>query len=200
MQGLGPRARRVFAALHDRIAHGDWLPGSKLPSHRELAVEFGVAPMTMRQVLGQLEEQGLVSRQVGRGTFVRDSSGPAVLIVEADATATTLLAEYVRSAGYRPLVTRQADEALSLLADDPGIVLALCNPCLPTIARGKEFIQAVTTRYPGLPLAALVTELADLSGLFGTSAWPLHILPHPVNLGLLEKLLLLVARRPPSVA
>jgi DNA-binding transcriptional regulator YhcF (GntR family) len=186
MHGLGPRARRVYAVLHDRIAHGDWLPGSRLPSHRDLAVEFGVAPMTMRQVLGQLEEQGLVSRQVGRGTFVRDASGPAILIVEADAAAAALLAEYVRSVDYRPLIAGQAEEALRLLASDPGIVLALCNLCMPTVVKGQEIIQAVSTRHPGLPLAALVTELADVSGLFGTPAWPLHILPHPVNLGLLD--------------
>ena len=194
MDGLGPRARRVYAALHDRIAHGDWPPGTRLPSHRELAAEFGVAPMTMRQVLGQLEEQGLVSRQVGRGTFVRDASGPAILIVEASATASTFLAEYVRSAGYRPLIARQVVEVLTLLADDPDIVLALCDLTTPTVEEGQEIIQAVGTRHPGLPVAAIVTDLADLTGLFGTPAWPLHILPHPINLGLLDRLLHLVTR------
>ena len=142
MDGLGPRARRVYAALHDRIAHGDWPPGTRLPSHRELAAEFGVAPMTMRQVLGQLDEQGLVSRQVGRGTFVRDANGPAILIVETDATAAAFLAEYVRNAGYRALVARQAGEALALLADDLGIVLVLCSLRAPTIEHGQEIIQA----------------------------------------------------------
>src|SRR3954454_6017646 len=105
--GLGPRARRVFTALHDRIVRGDWPPGTQLPPHRELAVEFGVAPMTMRQVLGQLEEQGLVSRQVGRGTFVRDAIGPAILIVEDGTAIGSFLSEYVQRAGYRPLMGRQ---------------------------------------------------------------------------------------------
>ena len=77
--GLGPRARRVFTALRDRITRGDWAPGAKLPSHRDLAVEYGVAPLTMRQVLAQLEEVGLVSRRSGRGTFVREAGGPANL-------------------------------------------------------------------------------------------------------------------------
>src|SRR3954469_6626697 len=93
--GLGPRAQRVFTVLRDRISRGDWEPGTRLPSHRELAVEFGVAPLTMRQVLAQLEEQGLVSRQVGRGTFVRKTSLPSVLIVEHDATMGAFLADYI---------------------------------------------------------------------------------------------------------
>ena len=52
--GFGPRARRVYTVLRDRIARGDWVPGEKLPSHRELAAELGVAPLTVRQVLALL--------------------------------------------------------------------------------------------------------------------------------------------------
>src|SRR5688572_18977325 len=94
--GFGPRARRVYTVLHDRIARGDWAPGEKLPSHRELATELGVAPLTVRQVLAQLEEQGLVSRQVGRGTFVREAASPGILVIGADATMGGFLSEYVK--------------------------------------------------------------------------------------------------------
>jgi DNA-binding GntR family transcriptional regulator len=55
---MGPRALRVHAALRDRITRGAWTPGTRLPSHRELAVEFGVAAMTLRQVLARLEDEG----------------------------------------------------------------------------------------------------------------------------------------------
>src|SRR3954454_19146632 len=116
--GLGPRARRVFTALHDRIVRGDWPPGTQLPPHRELAVEFGVAPLTMRQVLAQLEEQGLVSRQVGRGTFVCEPHSPAVLILERGPAMGAFLAEYIGRAGYRTLVTTRLAEALTMVAED----------------------------------------------------------------------------------
>src|SRR3954463_16741563 len=110
--GLGPRAQRVFTVLRDRISRGDWEPGVRLPSHRELAVGFGVAPLTMRQVLAQLQEQGLVSRQVGRGTFVREASVPSVVIVEDDATMGAFLADYIRRSGYRSLLAGDLEEAL----------------------------------------------------------------------------------------
>ena len=48
--GLGPRARQVYATLHERIVRSEWPLGAKLPPHLELAEEFGVAPMTIRQV------------------------------------------------------------------------------------------------------------------------------------------------------
>src|SRR3712207_8185736 len=41
---------------------GELPPGTKLPAHTELAQQFGVAPLTMRQVLARLEARGLVSR------------------------------------------------------------------------------------------------------------------------------------------
>jgi GntR family transcriptional regulator len=45
--------------------------GSLLPSERVLAERFGVARMTVRGALGELEDQGLIHRVPGRGTFVR---------------------------------------------------------------------------------------------------------------------------------
>jgi hypothetical protein len=51
------------------------------------------------------------------------------------------------------------------------------------------------SRRPQLPLVALVADLRELQELFGTAGWPVHIVPKPVNLGLLDELLRLVAHR-----
>jgi DNA-binding transcriptional regulator YhcF (GntR family) len=190
--GLGPRARRVFTSLHARIVGGDWMPGTKLPSHRDLAVEFGVAPMTMRQVLAQLEEQGLVSRQVGRGTFVRETNAPAILIIGHDRTLGAFLAEYIGRAGYRSVLARQLTDALTILANDQTIVLALCDLEALGAHDGAEIMRRLRARRPFLPLAAMVAALGAVEDLFGTGAWPLHILPKPITLGLLDDLLRLV--------
>lgn len=45
--------------------------GSLLPSERVLAERFGVARMTVRGAIGDLEDRGLVRRVAGRGTFVQ---------------------------------------------------------------------------------------------------------------------------------
>jgi DNA-binding FadR family transcriptional regulator len=47
-------------------------PGSRLPTERQLAADLGVTRSLVRQALAVLEAQGRISREVGRGTFLRD--------------------------------------------------------------------------------------------------------------------------------
>lgn len=47
-------------------------PGTTLPSERQLCADFQVSRMTVREVLGQLESDGLVVRIPGKGTFVAE--------------------------------------------------------------------------------------------------------------------------------
>ncbi len=54
--------------LARRIIAGEYPPGSRLPSVRELAAEAGVNPNTMQRALAQLEQEGLAraDRTAGR--------------------------------------------------------------------------------------------------------------------------------------
>jgi GntR family histidine utilization transcriptional repressor len=62
----------VKAALRERIARGGWQPGVKLPSERELVTEFGCARMTVHRALNDLEEEGLIERRQGSGSYVAE--------------------------------------------------------------------------------------------------------------------------------
>ena len=69
-----PTSHQVVAEImRHRIALGDFPPGSRLPTERELAEVLGVGRNTVRQALRQLTEEGLVSTSLGRsgGTRVR---------------------------------------------------------------------------------------------------------------------------------
>lgn len=46
-------------------------PGNRLPTERELASKFELTRTTIRNVMALLEEEGVVSREVGRGTYLR---------------------------------------------------------------------------------------------------------------------------------
>jgi GntR family transcriptional regulator, uxu operon transcriptional repressor len=48
-------------------------PGSRLPTERQLAADLGVTRSSVRYALAMLEAQGRISREVGRGTFLRDA-------------------------------------------------------------------------------------------------------------------------------
>lgn len=44
--------------------------GDRIPAERQLAVEFGVSRMTLRQAIKTLEEEGILERRLGSGTYV----------------------------------------------------------------------------------------------------------------------------------
>lgn len=63
-----------------RCRRDDALLGGKLPTERQLASELGVTRTMVRNALAVLEAQGRISREVGRGTFLRSGvAGPGTL-------------------------------------------------------------------------------------------------------------------------
>lgn len=54
-----------------RIESGAWRPGERIPSLEDLCRQYGVARMTMHHALSVLDDEGLVARSRGRGTFVK---------------------------------------------------------------------------------------------------------------------------------
>jgi GntR family transcriptional regulator, histidine utilization repressor len=62
----------VKASLRQRIAEGGWQAGAKLPSERELVLQFGCARMTVHRALRELEDEGLIERRQGSGSYVAE--------------------------------------------------------------------------------------------------------------------------------
>ena len=70
-----PPYSQVADGLRAAIQSGDLAAGTKLPSGRELAKEWGVALMTLQKAIDQLRDEGLVYTQRGRGVFVASPDG-----------------------------------------------------------------------------------------------------------------------------
>lgn len=68
----------VADRLRERIAAGEFPPGSQLPTGRELADQYDVAPNTVLAAIRQLRDEGLVYSQQGRGTFVHEDATAAL--------------------------------------------------------------------------------------------------------------------------
>ena len=62
----------VKNSIRHRIAEGGWQPGVRLPSERELVQEFGCARMTVHRALRELEDEGLIERRQGSGSYVAE--------------------------------------------------------------------------------------------------------------------------------
>ncbi len=64
------RAEHVRRQLETAIRRGDYGPGDRLPSERELGEMFGVSRVSIREAVSALKAVGLVDVQQGRGCFV----------------------------------------------------------------------------------------------------------------------------------
>src|SRR5690242_16246272 len=69
-----PRYVQLADLLRQRVDKGEWGPGTVLPSIDELMEQFDVARVTIRQAVALLADEGLLSPQRGRGTFVTDKA------------------------------------------------------------------------------------------------------------------------------
>lgn len=58
--------------LLEEISSGRWPPGTRFPSEPEIGTHFDVSRTTVRHALDELESEGLIRRERGRGTFVND--------------------------------------------------------------------------------------------------------------------------------
>jgi DNA-binding FadR family transcriptional regulator len=59
-------------AILDRAAAEGWTVGDRLPTERQLAADLGLSRAAVRQALAVLERDSTISREVGRGTFLRE--------------------------------------------------------------------------------------------------------------------------------
>ncbi|MGN0365023.1 MAG: GntR family transcriptional regulator [Suilimivivens sp.] len=68
-----PIYAQILEVIQLRIIVGQYKPGEKIPSVRELAAEAGVNPNTMQKALTELERSGLVMAQRTSGRMVTEN-------------------------------------------------------------------------------------------------------------------------------
>jgi len=82
-----PRYKQLVDTLAADIRAGRLAPGTRLPTHRQLAAQSGLALATATRVYAELQAMGLVSGETGRGSFVREAGLPPGLGIDQQATA-----------------------------------------------------------------------------------------------------------------
>ena len=112
----GPRYRAIADALRDDVASGRLVAGTRLPTHRWLADRLGVTVGTVTRAYLEAARRGLLTGEVGRGTFVR---GPAVAPPAADAGGVDLAHNHPPLPSHGPLadVLQRALAGLASRAD-----------------------------------------------------------------------------------
>jgi GntR family phosphonate transport system transcriptional regulator len=148
--------RQIGSAIENDIRAGRIPTGQPLPTERELAKRFTVARQTIRRAMADLERQGIISIQQGRGTFVLPT-------ISYQLSKRTRFSANLLASGHEPSremltcaqVAASADVARHLeLAPDSPVVLAECIGSadgVPILTSEHWFAQA---RFPDL-IAAL---------------------------------------------
>lgn len=71
----------IVRQLQSFISRGELKPGDRLMTERQLAEQFRVSRVTVRQALSVLQAMGLVESRIGNGTFAGDARAPTVTVL-----------------------------------------------------------------------------------------------------------------------
>jgi GntR family transcriptional regulator len=117
-----PIYSQLIESLELAIVAGQFSPGERLPSVRDMALEAGVNPNTMQRALQELERNGLVFSQRTAGRFVTEEKR---LIDEAKKA---LAGKNIRS--FLDAMSRLGygkEEIIALIRSDTGEAMANAN-------------------------------------------------------------------------
>ncbi|MCY9807114.1 GntR family transcriptional regulator [Lentilactobacillus senioris] len=90
----------IYIQIHNEIKrdieNGKWQVGDRIPSERELSLNFGVSRMTLRQAIQTLVDEGILERRVGSGTYVANQK------VQEKMSGVTSFTELMVASGKEP--------------------------------------------------------------------------------------------------
>ncbi len=75
---------QIMEQIKQRVAVGDWVEGQTIPSIRQLAVDTQVSVITIKRAYLELEREGVIVTQQGRGSQVASSAGLGMRLQEEE--------------------------------------------------------------------------------------------------------------------
>ena len=151
---------QIAAVFTDAIDSGELAPGERLPPTRELAERAGINHLTAVRAYKRLRDLGLVTAQVGRGTFVRDTPQPAAGIASLPGTSwqSYVLPEWPETYGDRVIA-----EMFRRAGDKGGDVIPLSVGFPSRRLYPEEEIAAATAAVMGRG-AGRILDYAEIAG------------------------------------
>lgn len=104
--------KRIRDAISDRIARGDWAPGTRLPTETELGREFAAGRHSVRRALQALSVEGKLRVVQGSGTYVQ-----AAPLIDYHVSRRTRFRQNLLDQGLTPAGEHIAAETLPALPD-----------------------------------------------------------------------------------
>jgi GntR family transcriptional regulator, uxu operon transcriptional repressor len=104
--------RDVAAVVLRDAAQAELLAGGRLPTERAIADDYGLTRSTVRSALALLEAEGVVSREVGRGTYLRCEPLSGLVTLDSDAESAAAVLNDIGP--FDVMAARQAVEPMSM--------------------------------------------------------------------------------------
>ncbi len=79
-----PMYLQIMEQIKQRIAVGDWQAGQPIPSSRQLAGDIQVSVITVKRAYLELEREGVIATQHGKGSVVAAGTDVASQIYEQE--------------------------------------------------------------------------------------------------------------------
>ncbi len=157
------RTEAVLDRLRSAIALGVLAEGEQLPPEAELAAQFNISPVTLREALGVLRDEGIVETRRGRGggSFVRV---PERLHIEHAVTQLLRLSplDLRDLADWRCAVSATAAHLAAERASDQDVTMLAATAAQVNVAEDEVAARRADARFHiGLAAAA---QSARLSG------------------------------------
>lgn len=109
-----PIYRQIVKYISDKIAAGDWIIGSRLPSQRDMAKAFGVNRSTVVTAMEELISYGILESDFGGGTRVKSNTWSLLMSQPPDWN------KYIQSGPFR--ANLPAIQAINRLEYEPGFI------------------------------------------------------------------------------
>ena len=134
-----PIYRQIVRYIRDKIAAGDWVIGSRLPSQRDMARAFGVNRSTVVTAMEELISYGILESAYGGGTRVKSNTWSLLMSQPPDWN------KYIQSGPFR--ANLPAIQTINKLEFEPGYVRIGTGELAPELYP-HELVAKIFRRMP----------------------------------------------------
>lgn len=142
----GPLYLSLAARLRREIARGILKPGTRLPALAAVAREHNVSVVTVRQAIAVLEQEGLVERRQGVGTFVSDHPGVGM--------------SFTLQSDWESLLRHLRDKTATVLKVADNAAVPMLDPALGRLDHAYRYMHRVHS-FSGTPYALIEIYLSQ---------------------------------------
>ncbi len=162
---------QIAAQVEQLILNGELRSGDRLPTERELAIQFGASRTAVREAMKLLEQKGLVEMHPGRGTRVidgtsaamRDSLGLMMRVGQAGSSVSLVELREILEPEIAALAAARADEEhVAAMREAVRLMDENLSNATAFIAADNDFHRALATGSKNILILALVDSIVDM--------------------------------------